>query len=156
DLLKVLKLKETGDLAISAFMATSMTNYLHRLAPDLPVDELIRSGNCQVSFFVDGVLVHKDNLPPAAIRAEDKNTKTVFGLTFISSANPTSRWGPIWHRFLLNGGGQSLTAGKHLLRLELRPYLKTTDLKVGDLIAAGELQLTVEKPKADEKLTAIQ
>src|SRR5262245_20903109 len=156
DFLKAFELKETGDLAISAFMGTSLTNYLHRLAPDLPVHELTRSGNYQVSFFVDGVLIHRDDLPSAAIPTQNKNTKTVFSLTFINSANPASPWGPVWHRFLLNGGEQALTAGKHLLKLELRPYLKTTDVKVGDLIAAGELHLTVTKPKVDEKLTAIQ
>jgi CubicO group peptidase (beta-lactamase class C family) len=100
-------------------------------------------------------LIHKENLHPAAIPADNKNTKTVFGVSFINSADPESRWGGIWHRFLLNGGEQALTAGKHLLRLEMRPYLKTTELKVGDLIAAGELQLTVIKPKVDEKLTEI-
>src|SRR5262249_44059653 len=150
------ELKETGDLAMSAFMGTSLTNYLHRLAPDLPVDELTRSGNYQVSFFVDGVLIHKDNLHPATIPAENKNAKTVFDVTLLDSASPESRWRPVWHRFLLGGGEQALTAGKHLLRLELRPYVKTTDLKVGNLIAAGELPLTVTKPKVDEKLTAIQ
>jgi CubicO group peptidase (beta-lactamase class C family) len=156
DFLKTFELRETGDLAFRAFMGNSLTNYLHRLSPKLSVDELTGNGNYQFSFFVDGVLVHKENLHPAALPADNKNTKTVFGVSFINSANPESRWGGIWHRFLLNGGDQALTAGKHLLRLEMRSYLKTTELKVGDLIAAGELQLTVIKPKVDEKLTAIQ
>lgn len=156
DFLKTFELRETGDLAFRAFMGNSLTNYLHRLAPELSVDELTRNGNYQFSFFVDGVLINKENLHPAAIPADNKNTKTVFGVPFVNSSNPESRWGGLWHRFLLNGGGQALTAGKHSLRLEMRPYLKTTELKVGDLIAAGELQLTVIKPKVDEKLTAIQ
>lgn len=156
DFLKTFELRETGDLAFRAFMGNSLTNYLHRLAPELSVDELTRNGNYQFSFFVDGVLINKENLHPAAIPADNKNTKTVFGVSFVNSSNPESRWGGLWHRFLLNGGGQALTAGKHSLRLEMRPYLKTTELKVGDLIAAGELQLTVIKPKVDEKLTAIQ
>jgi CubicO group peptidase (beta-lactamase class C family) len=156
DFLKTFELNETGDLAIRAFMGNSLTNYLHRLAPELSADELTRNGNYQLSFFVDGRLIHQENLHPAAIPADNKNTKTVFGVSFINSANPESRWGGIWHRFLLGGGEQALTAGKHLLRLEMRPFLKTTELKVGDLIAAGELQLTVIKPKVDEKLTAIQ
>lgn len=157
DFLKTFELNETGDLAIKAFMGNSLTNYLHRLAPELSVDELTRNGNYQFSFFVDGALVHRENLHPAWLGpAENKNTKTVFGASFINSANPESRWGAIWHIFLLNGGEQALTAGKHLLRLEMRPFLKTTELKVGELIAAGELQLTVIKPRVDEKLTAIQ
>ena len=156
DFLKTFELRETSDLAFRAFMGNSLTNYLHRLSPKLSVDELTGNGNYQFSFFVDGVLVHKENLHPAALPADNKNTKTVFGVSFINPANPESRWGGIWHRFLLNGGDQALTAGKHLLRMEMRSYLKTTELKVGDLIAAGELQLTVIKPKVDEKLTAIQ
>lgn len=157
DFLKTFELNETGDLAIRAFMGNSLTNYLHRLAPELSVDELTRNGNYQFSFFVDGALVHKENFHPAWLGpAENKSAKTVFGASFINSANPESRWGAIWHVFLLNGGGQALTAGKHLLRLEMRPFLRTNELKVGDLIAAGELQLTVIKPQIDEKLTAIQ
>lgn len=156
DFLKTFELKETSDLSIRAFMGNSLTNYLHRLAPELSVDELTRNGNYQFSFYVDGRLIYQENLHPAAIPADNKNTKTVFGASFINSANPESRWGGIWHRFLLNGGDQALTPGGHLLRVEMRPYLRTTGLKVGDVIAAGELQLTVIKPKVDEKLTAIQ
>ena len=156
DFLKNFELKETGNLAMKAFLENSLTNYLHTLAPELPVDELTRNGNYQFSFFVDGALVHTENLNPFWIPAENKNTKMIYEATFLNSANADSPWGAIWQIFLLNGGEQSLTAGKHLLRLELRAYLKTTGLKVGDVIAAGELHLTVIKPKIDEKLTAIQ
>jgi CubicO group peptidase (beta-lactamase class C family) len=157
DFLKTFELKETDDLNIRVFMGNSLTNYLHRLAPELTAEELVKRGNYQFSFFVDGVLIHKENFHPAWLGpAENKSAKTVFGASFINLANPESRWGAIWHVFLVNGGEQALSAGKHLLRLEMRPYLKTTELKVGDLIAAGELQLTVIKPKVDEKLTAIQ
>jgi CubicO group peptidase (beta-lactamase class C family) len=157
DFLKTFELKETGDLAIKAFLGNSLTNYLHRLAPELPVDELNRNGNYQFSFFVDGALIHKENFHPAWLGpAENKRTKTVFSATFINSANPESQWGAIWHLFLLNGGAQALTAGKHRLRLEMRPYLRTPELKVGELIAAGDLPLTVTKPQIDEKLIAVQ
>lgn len=156
DFLKTFELKETSDLSIRAFMGNSLTNYLHRLAPGLSVDELTRSGNYQFSFYVDDRLIHQENLHPAAIPADNKNTKTVFGASLINSANPESRWGGIWHRFLLGGGEQALTAGKHLLKLEMRPYLRTTEIKVGEVIAAGELPMTVIKPKIDEKLTAVQ
>ena len=64
DFLKTFELKETSDLAIKAFMGNSLTNYLNRLAPELSVDELTRNGNYQFSFFVDGVLIHKENLHP--------------------------------------------------------------------------------------------
>jgi len=156
DFLRTFELKETSDLAMRGFMATSLTNYLHRLAPELSAGALARNGNYQVSFFVDGTLVHKENLHPGRILPETKHTKTVFAASIMNSANPEARWGTIWHFFLLEGGDQALTAGKHLLRVELRPYLQTTELKVGDLIAAGELELTVTKPPVDEKATTIQ
>jgi len=156
DFLTIFELKDSADLTITAFMQTSLTNYLHRIAPHLSVDELTRIGNYQFSFFVDGALIHKFELSPAAISSESKNTKTSYSATFLSSANSESRWSATWHRFMLNGGDQALTEGKHLLRVELRPYLRTAQLKVGDLIASGELRLTVAKSKVDENLTAIQ
>jgi CubicO group peptidase (beta-lactamase class C family) len=157
DFLKTFELKETGDLGIRAFMGNSLTNYLHALAPEMTAEELTRNGNYQFSFFVDGVLIHKENFHPAWLgSAENKNTKTVFAASLINSATPESRWGAIWQVFLLSGGSQALTEGKHLLRLEMRPYLKTTELKIGDLLAAGELQVMVIKPKIDEKLAALQ
>lgn len=156
DFLKTFELKETGDLSIRAFMGNSLTNYLHRLAPELMADELTQKGNYQFSFFVDSVLIYQVNLHPAWIPPESKNTKTILGLSFINPANRDSAGNRIWNLFLLNGGEQALTAGAHLLKLELRPYLRTTELKVGDLIASGELELTVVKPKIDEKLVVIQ
>ena len=156
DLLRTFELKGTGDLAMRAFMATSLTNYLHRLAPRMSADELARSGSYQVSFLVDGAPVYKHNVHPAAIPAETKNTKTVFAATIMNSSTPDAPWGSIWHAFLLQGGHQALTAGRHVLRVELRPYLQNPELKVGALIAAGELQLTVTKPPLDGKATAIE
>src|SRR5688500_9084318 len=156
DLLQTFELKGAGDLAMRAFLANSLTNYLHRLAPQLSADELAARGRYQVSFFVDGALVYKHNVHPAAIPAETKHTKTVFAATIMNSATPDAAWGSIWHSFLIYGGDQALTAGKHRLRVELRPYLQTSELKIGDLIAAGELQLGVTKPRVDEKAAAIQ
>jgi CubicO group peptidase (beta-lactamase class C family) len=156
DLLQNFELKGTGNLAMRGFLATSLTNYLHRLAPALPADELARSGSYQASFLVDGALVYKHNVHPAAIPAETKHTKTVFAATILNSAVPDAPWGSMWHAFLLQGGDQALTGGKHLLRVELRPYLQTTELKVGDVIAAGELQLTVTKPPVNQNSTAIE
>jgi CubicO group peptidase (beta-lactamase class C family) len=156
DLLQTFELKGTGDLAMRAFLAKSLTNYLHSLSPQSSADDLAQRGSYQVSFLVDGVPVYKHNVHPAAIPAETKHTKTVFAATILNSATPDAPWGSIWHSFLLQGGDQALTAGKHLLRVELRPYLRNPQLKVGDLIAAGELQLTVTRPPIDARSTVIQ
>jgi CubicO group peptidase (beta-lactamase class C family) len=156
DFLKTFELKETSDLNIRVFMSNSLTNYLHRLAPELTAEELVRRGNYQFSFFVDGVFLYKENAFASAYGIENKNLKTIYQLTFISSTNEETGGSNLWRRFLLNGGEEALSQGRHSLKIELRPYLKTTELKVGDLIAEGELQLTVIKPKVDEKLVAIQ
>jgi CubicO group peptidase (beta-lactamase class C family) len=156
DFLKTLELTDTSDLAFIAFQGNSLTNYLHRVAPQLSVEELTRSGNYQFSFFVDGALIHQENFSPAWVRAENKNTKTIYSAVLLNSANPDSRWGVLWHIFLLSGGARALTSGRHMLRLEMRPYLTTPQLKIGELIASGELQIDVKKSLVDEKLRPVQ
>ncbi|MBC7911889.1 MAG: serine hydrolase [Pyrinomonadaceae bacterium] len=156
DFLKAFELKETGDLNIRVFMDNSLTNYLHRLAPSLTAEELVKNGNYQFLFFVDGALVYKENVFASAYAIENKNTKTILQLSLMNSTNEETGGSALWRRFLLNGGDEALTEGTHSLKIELRPYLKTPELKVGNLIARGELQLTVIKPKIDEKQIAIQ
>lgn len=157
DFLKRFSLNQTGDLAMKVFMANSLTNYLHRLAPDLSVDELTRNGNYQFSFLVDGRLIHKENFNPAWLGSpESKNTKTVYSATLLSTTNKESPWGAIWHVFMLGGGAEALTPGKHLLTLEIRPYLQAADLRIGELIARGDLQLDVAKRSFDHRLSELQ
>jgi CubicO group peptidase (beta-lactamase class C family) len=156
DFLKAFELKDTGDLGIRVFMGNSLTNYLHLLAPELTADELTKIGNYQFSFYVDGALIYKEDLHAGAGAAESKNTRTVFRVPLISTTDEDS-WGRfLWNRFLMSGGEDALTAGTHLLKIEIRPYLKTSELKVGDLIAEGQVQVIVIKPRIAEKQKAIQ
>ncbi len=156
DFLKTYELKQTGELNIRVFMDNSLTNYLHRLAPGLAAEELIKRGNYQFSFFVDNAPVYTENLHVGSGLPETKHSKTILRVPLMSATNEDS-WGRfMWNRFLLNGGEEVLTAGNHRLKIEIRPYLKMPELKVGELIAAGELQLTVIKPKIDEKQIAVQ
>ena len=146
DFLKTIELRETSDLYIRVFMNNSLTNYLHRLAPKLTAEELIKNGNYQFSFYVDDVLIYTENLNVFAGSPESKNTKTILSVPLMP-ANNLDIWSKsVWQRFRRNGGEDVLTAGTHLLKIEIRPYLKTTVLKVGDLIAEGDLRLTVVKP----------
>ena len=69
DFLTTVDLGKTTDLSFRAFMANSLTNYLHKVAPKLSVDELNRQGNYQLSFFVDGALTYQENLNPFWVRA---------------------------------------------------------------------------------------
>ncbi len=159
DLVTSVDLGKPTDLSIRAFMANSLTNYLHKLAPELTVDELNRQGNYQISFFVDGALVHQENINPFWVRAENKIKQTILGLTLISAADPdsASAGARIWKLFLMNGGEEALSVGIHRVKIELRPYVKTTEYKVGDLLAAGEIEVTAPaKPGIDGRVTAIQ
>jgi CubicO group peptidase (beta-lactamase class C family) len=156
DFLKIYELKETGDLNIRVFMGNSLTNYLHRLAPELTAEELVKNGNYQFAFFVDDVSIYKENLHVGAGLPDNRHTRTVLRVPLMTTTDEDS-WGRfMWNRFMLNGGHEALTAGKHSLKIEIRPYLKRTEIKVGDLIAEGKLELSVIKPRVDEKLIAIQ
>jgi CubicO group peptidase (beta-lactamase class C family) len=150
DFLKAFDLVEGSDLNIRVFMANSLTNYLHRLAPGLGAAELDKIGNYQFSFFVDGAAVYAENLNPGAGGLEAKNSRTVFRVPLISTTDEDS-WGRfLWMRFMIRGGEDALSEGKHTLKIEVRPYIKNPELKIGELIAAGGIDLSVIKPTADE------
>lgn len=156
DFLQNFEISETCDLNIRVFMGNSLTNYLHRLAPELTADELTKNGNYQFSFYVDDKLIYTENLHAGAGTAANKNARTVFRVPFISTTNEDS-WGRfLWNRFLWSGGEDALEDGIHRLKIEIRPYLKTSEIKVGELIAQGELQVSFFKPKVNEQQIAVQ
>lgn len=156
DFLTSYDLSESGDLNIRVFMANSLTNYLHALAPELTAEELTKRGNYRLSFYVDDQSLYAENLQVGAGSPEPKNVRTILRVPLISSTNE-DHWGRfMWMRFMLNGGEEALTAGDHRLKIEIRPYIKNPDLKIGDLIASGELGLKVVKPKIDERLIPVQ
>lgn len=156
DFLQTFELKENADLNIRIFLTNSLTNYLHKLAPELNADELNKSGNYQFSFYVDGNLVYRENLNAGAGSSENKKLRTVFRVPLLSSTNEDS-WGRfLWNRFMASGGEDVFSAGKHRLKIEIRPYLKTESVKVGEIIAQGNLEITITKPKTDESRIKVQ
>ena len=157
DFLKTMTFQEDKDFSIRVFLDNSLVNYLHQLDDSLSVDELLKKGNYQFSFYVDGKLLYTENLNSGAGRTEDKKMKTNFGIPFLSTKNEDS-WGRfLWMRFYFaNGGMDALETGNHTLKIEIKPYLKTPDMKVGKVIAEGEIQLTVPKKNILEEQIAIQ
>jgi CubicO group peptidase (beta-lactamase class C family) len=156
DFLASFEIKEKTDFNIRVFLGNSLTNYLHILSPQMTVEELTKSGNYQFSFFVDNKKVYVENLNVGAGSAESKNQKTVFRVPFISSTNEDS-WGRfLWNRFLMNGGQDAFTSGEHLLKIEIRPYLKLSELLIGNIIAEGQIKIIVPEIKINEKLVRIQ
>lgn len=156
DFLKTVTLTTNSDLNIRTFLSNSLTNYLHGLAPELSADELNKNGNYQFTFYVDGTSVYTENLVAGAGSSENKKTKTVFRVPLISSSNEDS-WGCfLWNRFLINGGEEALTGGTHVLKIEIRPYVKLNELKTGDIIASGQIEVVLPLKKIDEKQLEIR
>lgn len=147
---------EKSDLNIRVFLGNSLTNYLHQLSPQSSADDLTRSGNYQFSFFVDNKNVYVENLNVGAGSADSKNQRTVFRIPLISSTDEDS-WGRfLWNRFIMNGGQEIFTIGEHILRIEIRPYLKLSEILIGNIIAEGEIKLVFPEIEIDEKLVKIQ
>lgn len=157
DFLKAMTFQEDKDFDIRVFMDNSLVNYLHQLDPALSVDELLKKGNYQFNFIVDGKLIYTENLNSGAGNPESKKIKTNFRIPFLSTTNEDS-WGRyLWMRFYLaNGGIDALETGNHTLKIEIKPYLKTSTLKVGNVIAQGEIQLVIPKKNVSEQQIAVQ
>ena len=157
DFLKTMTFQEDKDFDVRVFMDNSLVNYLHQLDNSLTVDELLKKGNYQFNFYVDGKLIYTENLNSGAGKVDDKKVKTNFRIPFLNTQNEDS-WGRyLWSRFYFaNGGVDVLEVGNHTLKIEIKPYLKTSTLKVGNVIASGKIQLIVPKKNVSEEQIAIQ
>ncbi|WP_460623595.1 hypothetical protein [Hymenobacter tenuis] len=136
-------------LYFTAFLGSSLTQALHRLAPHLPVQELARTGTYQFSFYVDKQLVYLANLPVEAVSADSRKHDTVLHQALVNPGASTVGWGQqLWYRFLSNGGVRALAKGQHLLRLEIRPYFQDRAVRDAPVLAAGQVALDVTAPVA--------
>ncbi len=161
DFLKSFNLTHKSDLNIRVFMDNSVANYLHQLAPDLPSEKLLKKGNLQFVFYIDNKFIYQENIHYGCNFGSggSKNTSTTFRVPLTSSKGEDWWAMYLWDRFKLNGGEKVLTDGKHKLKIEIRPYIKTdenSDLKVGNLIAEGQIQLVIKTPKITAKQIVIQ
>lgn len=147
DFLSNYELTNKSDLFITAFMTHSLTNYMHSLAPELPLDSLHKTSGYQFSLFIDHRLIYKSDIQGAPLPPV-RDTETVISVPLINNKGQWARWSEyFWNRFLLNGGDSALTEGPHLLTMEIRPHVQAV---VGDIIASGELHLQVKrKPVID-------
>jgi len=153
DLLTGYEAKPTNNLYMRLLLANSLTNYQHSLQPSLSVEQL-NLGNFQFTFYVDGKHVYQENLHKGANLPNVKNTKTTIFVPLISNRGEDS-WGrSLWGRFINRGGDDALTTGTHQLKIEVRPYVVVPDIKVGELIAQGEIRFTI--PAIDPKDAELQ
>jgi CubicO group peptidase (beta-lactamase class C family) len=154
--LNTYKLTNKSDLFFVAYFNNSLTNYKHQLLPQVSSDSLFKIGNYQFTLYIDSKLIYQSNLLPGAPPAKNQNTDTYLNRPFIDNVNGQGTWSEsFWNRFMNNGGDKILTDENHLLKMEIRPYVKTDTIKTGEIIASGELILEVARhPKID--ITKIQ
>jgi CubicO group peptidase (beta-lactamase class C family) len=146
DFLTSYTLTNKSDLHFLALMGNSITNYLHGLDPSLPADSLVKYGNFQFRLYIDNKLIYESNLMPGAPYAAIQHKATIINKPLIDNKNGYGLWSEsFWNRFMRNGGDSVLTDGPHLMRMEIRPYLKQREIRVGELIAAGQLNLLVAR-----------
>lgn len=158
DFLETAQIKKENNFYIRMFMGNSLTNYLHQLNSNLSVDELIKNGNFQFTFSVDDKTIYTENLNLGAGTVQSKNKLTTLQIPFFSTLQEDS-WGRfLWSRFYYgNGGEDALFTGKHVLKIEVRPYLKSDGkTKIGNVIAQGSIKTEAQEVEINENQILIQ
>lgn len=130
---------------------------LQELAPTLSQEELLRKGNFQFSYLVDGKIIYVENLNTGA-GPKTRKTERLRQVIPLITPEQIDFWGWfMWQRFMnFNGGIDAFSEGNHTLSIEIRPYLKRDVLKVGDLLAKGNIAVEVPKIIIDESLVPVQ
>jgi CubicO group peptidase (beta-lactamase class C family) len=157
DFTSQLVLNNNTDFGFRMFLGKTLTYYLSELEPQLSTRELCNNGNFQLTFSVDDKQIYQYNLQTGAGSCEYKNSAMVYGIPLVNKNNP-DHWGRfLWLKFMKKGGGQqALAGGSHRLKIEVRPYIEYQQLKVGSIIAQGEVKLVTKEQKVDKALVAIQ
>lgn len=127
------------------------------LAPNLTQDQLLNKGSFQFSFLVDGKIVYTENLNKGAGNIKSKTTQLKHTIPLIYPKQ-LDFWGWfMWLKFMKLGGGQDVLAkGNHSLTIEVRPYIKRSEIKVGAILAKGNITIEVAKALVDESLIPVQ
>lgn len=150
-------LPEDQNLNIQFELATPLVNNLQELEPTWSQEELLKNGNFQFSILVDGNLTYTQNLQSGAGTTESKTEKLKHKIPFMHPER-IDYWGwYLWLRFMkLEGGQDILSVGKHQLKIEIRPYLKSSELKVGNVLAQGEISVKVSEVPVNKDEITIQ
>lgn len=130
---------------------------LQLIAPNLTENELLDKGNFQFSFLVDGKIVYVENLNKGAGLKPSKTEQLNHTIRLVAPEQ-LDFWGWfMWLKFMKLGGGQdALIEDNHSLTIEVRPYIKQDTLKVGALLAKGNIAVDVAEIPVDETLIPVQ
>ena len=130
---------------------------LQLLAPNLIEDQLLEKGSFQFSFLVDGNIIYVENLHKGAGLKAFKIERLNHTIRLVTPEQ-IDFWGWfMWLKFMKLGGGQdALSEGNHSLSIEVRSYIKQDTLKVGPLLAKGNIAVEVPEIPVDETLIPVQ
>ncbi len=130
---------------------------LETLAPDLSEAELLQVGSFQFTFLVDGEIVYVENLNTGAGLAPSKTERVKHNIRLVAPKQ-LDYWGwYLWMKFMKLGGGQdALDEGKHVLNIEIRPYVKQDVVRIGALLAKGTINVEVPEILVDRNLVMLQ
>ncbi len=154
---KNFNLHKDNFLSIVFTLNKPLIQSLQELAPTLSEDELLSKGNFQFSYLIDGKLIYVENLNTGA-GPKTRKTEELRQVIPLVAPERIGFWGWfMWQRFMkINGGLDAFTEGNHTLSIEIKPYLKDDTLKVGPLLAKGNVAVEVPKIVIDESLVPVQ
>tara|TARA_R110001606_G_scaffold380322_1_gene540792 strand:- start:125 stop:1789 length:1665 start_codon:yes stop_codon:yes gene_type:complete len=157
DYLKDFTLNKDEFLNIHFTLEKPLIQSLQLLAPRLTEEQLLEKGSFQFSFLVDGEIVYVENLNKGAGLKTFKTEQLNHRIPLVTPKQ-LDYWGWfMWLKFMKLGGGQdALSEGKHSLSIEVRPYIKQDTLKVGALLAKGNITVDVPEILIDKSLIPIQ
>lgn len=140
-----------SDLYFTAGFHEPLIAQLQRLAPELSRDSLHRKGNFRFALMVDGREVYASELLPGAPQPAMQDTAIMLARVLVDNKNGNGSWSEsFWNRFMFHGGQDALTDGDHLLRMEIRSYVRTDALHIGPVMASGEAIVRVSlHPRID-------
>ncbi|RBW57547.1 serine hydrolase [Tenacibaculum sp. E3R01] len=130
---------------------------LKSLAPNLTQNQLLNKGNFQFTFLINGKKVYVENLNKGAGSIKSKTTQLKFLIPLLYPKQ-IDFWGWfMWLKFMKIGSGQDyFSEGNHSLSIQIRPYIKEKKVKVGKIIAQGNIAIKVAKITVDERLIPVQ
>ncbi len=152
-----LQMPSDENLSIQFDLTEPLVNDLKKLEPSWSHEELLNSGNFQFKIYVDNTLAFTQNLQSGAGTQESK-TKQLRHRIPLMHPERIDYWGwYMWLRFMKMSGGQDkLSAGEHTLKIEVRPYVQSSELKVGSLLAQGEIQVKITETSVPQNEISIQ
>lgn len=140
------------DLYLKINTGKSLAEELEKLAPGLPVDSALKTGNFQFSFLIEGKPVYKEDLHPGAILLQDKIVRKPLPVVLISGSR-SGLWSLyMWDRFMINSGISLFGQVPKKLSIQIRVYIDAGHRIYSPVLLAADINMTRILPPIDAKL----